>query len=730
MRKILHILCFLSFLCLLPLSVRAQTQTNVTATITDSLGIPYSNGTVSVQLIPSGTNPTVNGGSILGTLNGSTDATGSFNISLWANANIVPAASTWQFTVCVSPGVQPPLGTGGQCTPPTAVTIAGATQSLSATLTAVAPNLTKVGLGSGSVTSVSATAPIVATPSPITGVGTISCPTCNTGTGTIAGTVSATHLIFASAANTAGDVLGSAVTAGTGATALTATAIGVTPLSVGPFSASQTAGLLDIHNGGTGSVSSPLTVRGSGTGSFDPAAQPALVNIEEENDAVAHLGLIVTNRTANIAKGATDSIINMEVGDTGLAQLCAGGAVGDSNNNYTCFLWDVSSGIAVSQPSSTGANAARVAFSIVGSSGETGNLLNFKSTIGGAVASFVDINGNYSAGTDNSLAGTVTLANSAAAAHTIFASGATTTNTIKGFATVPTTGDVVTCTVVATTCTLTDGGAPGGAPAFSAITGGTNTTAAMICGTGCSLSSVPQFNIGAVGTPGILGLKGTTSGTATFTAPAVAGTTTNPVVSSNNIQVPVGAVTTPSLGIGAGGSGIFSVGGGVTLEVTGVSQLAAFTNSIRVLPTAALGFASGSLDTNGLDAAFSRDAANVIDVGNGTAGDVTGTIKPGKYATGTNCNSSASPAVCGSAAAGMFTLAATTTSITVNTTAVTANSEIIVFNDDSLGTRLGVTCNTGIDSVLVSARIAATSFTVTGSAPVTNPNCYSYFIVN
>jgi len=522
------------------------------------------------------------------------------------------------------------------------------------------------------------------------------------GPGTIAGTIANTQVAVGSAANTIG-----------GSSALT-----------------FAGNLLDIKNGGTGSVTSPLTIQGSGAGSFDPAAQVALVNIEQESAALAPLGLVVTNRVANVAKGAADSLLNMQISDAGLALFCGGGAVSDANNNYTCFSWDALSGISVTQTTSIGTNSTRVPFTIVGSTGATGNLLNFKSTIGGPVVSFFDINGNYSAGTDNSLAGIVTLANSAANAHTIFVSGATTTNTIAGFTAVPTTGDVVTCTVVATTCTLTDGGAPGGAPAFSAITGATNTTAAMICGTGCSLSSVPQFNVGAVGTSGILGLKGTTSGTATLTAPAVAGTTTNPIVSSNNIQVPVGAVTTPGLGIGAGGSGIFSVGGGVTLEVTGVSQLAAFTNSVRVLPTAALGFASGSLDTNALDTAISRDSAGVMDVGNGTASDVTGTIKPGKYATGTNCNSSASPAVCGSAAAGMFTLAATTTSVTVNTTAVTANSEIIVFNDDSLGARLGVTCNTGIDSVLVSARVAATSFTVTGSAPVTNPNCYSYLIMN
>ena len=61
-------------------------------------------------------------------------------------------------------------------------------------------------------------------------------------------------------------------------------------------------------------------------------------------------------------------------------------------------------------------------------------------------------------GTDNSVAGTVQLASTAGTAHTIFSSGATTTNTIQGFATVPTTGHLLDCTVTSTTCLLHDSG--------------------------------------------------------------------------------------------------------------------------------------------------------------------------------------------------------------------------------------------------------------------------------
>ena len=99
--------------------------------------------------------------------------------------------------------------------------------------------------------------------------------------------------------------------------------------------------------------------------------------------------------------------------------------------------------------------------------------------------------------------------------------------------------------------------------------------------------------------------------------------------------------------------------------------------------------------------------------------------------TATNCSSSASPAVCSSAASGSVVVAASATTVVVDTTAVTANSQIQLTFDASLGTKLGVTCNTTYAAPWVSARTAATSFTITVvAAPTTNPACYSYTIIN
>lgn len=109
---------------------------------------------------------------------------------------------------------------------------------------------------------------------------------------------------------------------------------------------------------------------------------------------------------------------------------------------------------------------------------------------------------------------------------------------------------------------------------------------------------------------------------------------------------------------------------------------------------------------------------------------IQGNTKTATLSTATNCSSAAAPAVCGSAAAGSVVVAAAATTVVVNTTAVTANSQILLTQDSSLGTKLSVTCNTTANLAFASARTAGTSFTVTSTAPITNPLCLSYSIIN
>jgi hypothetical protein len=145
-------------LLLIALPIHAQ-QTVVTATVKDPNGIPYAGGTVQEDLQISGGPATVTinnqqqcSAASAGTapcqipINGHVNATpldptGTFQITLYSNTSITPASSTWLFTINISPGIPLPLGTGPQQFQ-VAVTVTGATQNISATLSAAAPSLT------------------------------------------------------------------------------------------------------------------------------------------------------------------------------------------------------------------------------------------------------------------------------------------------------------------------------------------------------------------------------------------------------------------------------------------------------------------------------------------------------------------------------------------------------------------------------------------------------------
>ena len=138
------------FLLLLPTSAKGQTLTQVSATIVDPNGLPYSNASVSFAVLPAsggGATPSLTPCSagpgscpVLPPTQGFTDILGHFVTTLPANGSILPAGTTWQFTVG-EPGVSVPWGTGSQ-TIVYAVTITGATQDLSSALSSLAPALT------------------------------------------------------------------------------------------------------------------------------------------------------------------------------------------------------------------------------------------------------------------------------------------------------------------------------------------------------------------------------------------------------------------------------------------------------------------------------------------------------------------------------------------------------------------------------------------------------------
>jgi len=148
------------FFTLTPLA--AAQFTTVSGTVTDPNGLAYANGTITATLISSAT-PKFTATNLSYTPPSQPvglSSAGSFVMQLADNTQLTPGGSTWNFQVCSSAAsVAPAIGKGPLCFTVTGVTISGASQSITATLTAAAPALTNVvgGGGSGTVSAGTAT---------------------------------------------------------------------------------------------------------------------------------------------------------------------------------------------------------------------------------------------------------------------------------------------------------------------------------------------------------------------------------------------------------------------------------------------------------------------------------------------------------------------------------------------------------------------------------------------
>jgi hypothetical protein len=135
-------------LLLLPTSAKAQTYTAIAGTIVDPNGLPYAGALVTFSLTPHSGQATITPCkvspcpvAIPGTAQA--DATGTFTVTLLANGSILPAGTQWVLGV-TEPGVPLPWGTGPQQFTYT-FTASGASQNLSAAMSALAPALTMQG---------------------------------------------------------------------------------------------------------------------------------------------------------------------------------------------------------------------------------------------------------------------------------------------------------------------------------------------------------------------------------------------------------------------------------------------------------------------------------------------------------------------------------------------------------------------------------------------------------
>jgi hypothetical protein len=173
MRRILLAVLFL-FTCALPAAAQFDL---VTGQVVDPNGTPYSGATVRAQLAIAGAvvngQPTVTNPSqaqcisaglgnapcqmpFQGTQSFTLDSSGNIpngGISLANNPTVTPASTQWLFSITISPGVAPPLGTGPQSFS-IAITISTNPQAIGATLSAAAPKLANITATGGGVSSV------------------------------------------------------------------------------------------------------------------------------------------------------------------------------------------------------------------------------------------------------------------------------------------------------------------------------------------------------------------------------------------------------------------------------------------------------------------------------------------------------------------------------------------------------------------------------------------------
>ena len=287
-------------------------------------------------------------------------------------------------------------------------------------------------------------------------------------------------------------------------------------------------------------------------------------------------------------------------------------------------------------------------------------------------------------------AGTISLFPASGNFQTTLGSAATASNTVNFFASVPTNLHMFYCAVSSTTCTFTDTGY-----AYNAIPN------ADVSGLGAlALANYP--------TTGVVYSSGSAFSAATAAQiGAVLNITQYDVLYSN------GTAAAP---LGAAINGFqYDSTSGVPAAATS-AQLVTLLGSTAIPSPGAIGGttpAAGSFTT------------------------LTGTtINTTTHCAGAGTAANPSVASCSAAAAGFFSCAtnASTGTCVVDTTAVTANSVIQIQPDSSLGTALSVTCNTTADSALtaprVSARSAGTSFTITMGTYTTNPECFSYVVID
>jgi hypothetical protein len=125
-----------------------------------------------------------------------------------------------------------------------------------------------------------------------------------------------------------------------------------------------------------------------------------------------------------------------------------------------------------------------------------------------------------------------------------------------------------------------------------------NHTGGIICATVVTsglITAQGNIQVGLNGTAaGVVTLEGSTSGGCTITAPAVAGTATNPITISNSLKLPSGTAFSfnADTGISRSAAGVLAIGTGAAGSVAGSANAALFAGPLQ----SSVQVASGSTD--------------------------------------------------------------------------------------------------------------------------------------
>lgn len=226
----------------------------------------------------------------------------------------------------------------------------------------------------------------------------------------------------------------------------------------------------------------------------------------------------------------------------------------------------------------------------------------------------------------------------------------------------------------------------------------------------------------------------------------------NVSLNAYNLECTAGATAPPTLGKWVAGvhsnlsTGAVNCAAGDTLELRsiGTSQLGIHTHAgvADYIPTTGIPVTDASV-TSGFPGIYLQNTVSTMTSWSGggfpqftsATSQAANPMYASVYNTNANCTSSAAPAVCGAASEGAVVIAAAASTVTINTSAVTPTSNIHLNADDTLGTRLGVTCNSTIATLVgglaVTARSVGVSFQVTsGVTPAVNPLCFTYRLTN